>query len=52
MESNIVREQRNNMSLRICGMRKLMRSENGDIDTQDALGSILEDPTILDVIDD
>lgn len=50
--SNALREQRNNISLKIFGMRKLLGSENGDIDTQDTLGSILEDPTILDVIDD
>ncbi|HCX21581.1 MAG TPA: hypothetical protein DHN29_06675, partial [Cytophagales bacterium] len=50
--SNALREQRNNISLKIFGMRKILGSENDDIDTQDALGSILEDPTILDVIDD
>ena len=50
--SNALREQRNQISLRIFGMRKLLGSENGDIDTQDTLGSILEDPTIFDVIDD
>ena len=50
--SNALREERNQISLKIFGMRKILGSENGDIDTQDALGSILEDPTILDVIDD
>ena len=50
--SNALREQRNQISLKIFGMRKILGSENDDIDTQDALGSILEDPTILDVIDD
>ena len=50
--SNALREQRNQISLKIFGMRKILGSENGDIDTQKALGSILEDPTILDVIDD
>lgn len=50
--SNALREQRNQISLKIFGMRKILGSENGDIDTQNALGSILEDPTILDVIDD
>ena len=52
MASNALREQRNQISLKIFGMRKILGSENGDIDTQKALGSILEDPTILDVIDD
>jgi hypothetical protein len=50
--SNALREQRNQISLKIFGMRKILGSENGDIDTQNALGSILEDPTILDIIDD
>ena len=50
--SNALREQRNNISLKIFGMRKLLGSENGDIDTQNELNSILEDPTIFDVIDD
>ena len=52
LASNALREQRNQISLKIFGMRKILGSENEDIDTQDALGSILEDPTILDVIDD
>ena len=50
--SNALREQRNLISLKIFGMRKILGSENDNIDTQNALGSILEDPTSLDVIDD
>lgn len=50
--SNALRSQRNNISLKIFGMRKILGNENGDIDTFDGLNSILEDPTIFDVIDD
>ena len=50
--SNALREERNQISLRIFGMRKILGSENKDIDTRKGLNTILEDPTILDVIDD
>ena len=50
--SNALREERNFISLRIFGMRKILGSENNDIDTRNELNTILEDPTILDVIDD
>ena len=50
--SNALRTQRNIFSLKIFGMRKILGSENSDIDTQNALNTILEDTTILDVIDD
>ena len=50
--SNALREQRNQISLKIYGMRKVLGSENADIKTSKALNTILEDSTILDVIDD
>ena len=50
--SNALREERNQISLRIFGMRKILGSENNDIDTRKGLNTILEDPTILDIIDD
>ena len=50
--SNALREQRNQISLRIFGMRKILGNENEEIDTLDSLNSVIEDPSILDVIDD
>ena len=52
VSSNALRSQRNDISLRIFGMRKVLGNENDDIDTLDSLSSVIEDPTILDVIDD
>lgn len=50
--SNALRSERNLISLKIFGMRKILGNENEDIDTLSNLDDILKDPNILKVVDE